>query len=146
MTTKNYSLDDVTCIVGSFPINEYSSGDGVSISWSEDDFVVVQGSHGSVIRAKKHNNVAEATVRIIQGSPVSDYLSERAILDRTTRLGSFAFLIKDNFGATLVTAPQAWIKKPPDIKFSEEPQEIEWVIVLSNPVWYVGANLPAPSF
>ena len=141
--TRNYSLDDVTCIVGGFIINEYAAGDGVAITWLEDDFAVVQGSHGSVMRSKKHNNVAEATIRIMQGSPVNDFLSAKLNLDRNTRLGTFAWLITDNFGATLVNAAQAWIKKPPDIKFSEEPQEVEWTIVLGNPQWNVGANAPA---
>jgi hypothetical protein len=141
--TRNYSLDDVSCIVGTFPLTEYAAGDGVSITWLEDDFVVVQGSHGSVMRAKKHNNVAEATIRIMQGSPANDFLSLRLNIDRDTRLGTFEFLLRDNFGLTLVKAAQAWIKKPPDIKMSEEPQEVEWTIVLGNPQFNVGENLAA---
>lgn len=142
-TTRNYALDDVSCIVGSFPITEYASGDGISITWLEDDFTVTQGSHGSVMRSKKHNNVAEATLRIMQGSPANDFLSLQSNIDRDTRLGTFSFLMKDNFGFTLVKADQAWIKKVPDVKMSEEPQEVEWVLQLGNPQYTIGQNLAA---
>ena len=141
--TRNYSLDDTTCIVGTFPLNEYASGDGVKVAWNEDDFMVVQGSHGSVLRAKKHNNVAEATIRVMQGSPVNDFLSERINTDRNTRLGTFPFFLRDNFGATKVACAQAWVKRIPVITFAEEGKEVEWTIVLANPTFNIGANLPA---
>lgn len=143
--TRNYSLDDVTCTISDFLVNEYAAGDAIGVAFDEDDFVVSQGSHGSVLRAKKHNNVAEVTIRIMQGSPVNDFLSARHAQDRLTRQGAFPFYLKDNNGLTLIHAPYAWVKGWPEVNLNEEPSEVEWTIKISNPVIHIGSNNPVPS-
>ncbi len=142
--TYNYSLDDVVLIIGGFPITEYGEGEGVKIEFDEDDFNVSQGSHGSVTRAKNHNNVAEMTVRLEQGSPVNAFLSGLNATDRLTRQGSFPVLLKDLLGFTLVSAAQCWINKPGPISLGNEAEPIEWTIKLTAFLNYtVGGNTPA---
>lgn len=140
--TRNYAIDDTALIFGGVPLSEYASGDAIVVTFNEDDFVVVQGSHGSVLRAKKHNNIAEMVVRIMQGSPANDFLSFQHNLDRNTRMGSVPCLLKDLLGNTFASSAQAWIKKFAEIKLAEEGSEVEWTIVLSNPQLAIGANLP----
>lgn len=141
--TRNFAVDDVSLILAGLPVTEYASGDAVTLTFNEDDFVVVQGSHGSVLRAKKHNNVAEMIIRIMQGSPVNDFLSARHNLDRNTRMGTFPSMLKDNLGLSLASAAQAWIKKFAELKFAEEGSAVEWTVVLANPQLSIGLNIPA---
>jgi hypothetical protein len=128
MGVRHYDLDQVLVVIMGIPITEFADGDSVKLSLSEDDWVTTQGHHGSVIRAKKPNAVAELTVSVMQGSPVLELISSAAIADRLTGTGAAPSSVKDLNGGSLFSAPYSWIKKRPDLNLSTEAGAVEIVV------------------
>ncbi len=128
MGVRHYDLDQVLVVIMGIPVTEFADGDSIKVALNEDDWVVTQGHHGSVIRAKKPNALAEMTVNIMQGSPVLELLSSAAIADLLTGLGVEPSSVKDLNGGSLFSAPYSWIKKRPDLNLSTEAGAVELVV------------------
>lgn len=140
MAARHFSLDEVLLTWAQIPITEFADGESISIELNEDDWITSQGHHGSVLRAKKPNQVAVATITTMVGSPVNELLSAAANTDLVTGLGSGPFAMQDLNGTTNVVAPQAWVQKRPNIVGATEPGSVEWTVTLANPVWQIGQN------
>ena len=132
MATRHFNLDELVLIFAGVPLTEFAEGDSIVIELNEDDWIVVQGHHGSVIRAKKPNSVATGTVTIMQGSPANAALQAIADLDLRTGLGAGEFYLEDLNGSDTVIAPTSWITKRPPINKSTEPGGVEWGFTLAN--------------
>lgn len=141
MATRVYDVNLVTLVFGGIPIQEFADGDAMVAEYDDDDFVTSQGSHGSVMRAKKHNNLVTLTIRLMQGSPSNSYLSSINTADRTGGTGVRTCQMKDLLGADLLVAPFAWVMKPANMGMATEPGEREWVIKLSNATMTHGENV-----
>ncbi len=139
MSVRHYDKDQVSVIVMGVPIMDFADGE-ISIEFSEDDFTVTQGHHGSVLRAKKPNNVATLTVPVIQGSPTNDALSAAVNADLLTGLGARPVQVKDLNGTTLFSAASGWCKKRPGIKLGTEGGTVEWVFECGGATQNVGQN------
>jgi len=139
-TTRVYDVNRVSLTFKGIPIEEFADGDAMVAEYDEDDFVVAQGSHGSVLRAVKHNNVVTLTVRLMQGSPSNAYLSQQSKVDRLTGGGIGSLMMKDLLGQDLLSGPFAWVMKPAAMGMATEPGEREWVFQVSNAEMDHGAN------
>ncbi|MFA6605155.1 MAG: phage protein [Patescibacteria group bacterium] len=139
---RDYDVNSIAVLLGGIPITEFADGDAVSIAFDDVDFVPTQGSHGSTIRSRKHNNLGKCTLSIMQGSPALDILQSLLTADRLTGLAKFSFMVKDMRGNSLAAAPSAWFEKTPDLKFATEASAREWVIVLAGLEVMHGQNYP----
>jgi hypothetical protein len=139
---REYDINNVAVILGGVPITEFVDGDSIKISFDEVDWSVSQGSHGSTIRTRKHNNVGTCVLQIVQGSPTLDYLSLKALFDRLTGLGKFSFLARDMRGLSKAFAPDAFFEKVADMSFGTEASGREWTIKLVGLEITHGQNLP----
>lgn len=137
---RHYDLDQVLVMVLGIPVTEFADGDSVKVTFAEDDWVVTQGHHGSVIRSKKPNSVAELTLTLMQGSPANQLLSLAAKSDLLTGLGVGQSSITDTNGTSYAAAPYCWLKKRPDLNLSTEPGSTEWVFTMANADISVGEN------
>jgi len=130
---RQYMFDQVALVAVGVPCTEYAEGDSIEIEFSEDDWEVVQGHHGSVVRFKKPNNVAELKLIIGHGSPVNAQLMAQALTDKLTGvLASRAFLLKDLNGADIAWGSKSWVKKIPKMGKGTEPGPIEWTISVGD--------------
>lgn len=136
----HYDLDAVSAILLGVPVQDYAVGDSIEIELAEDDWVTTQGHHGSIVRAKRPNEIAEATITLMQGSPINELLMTAADLDRRTGLGAGVTQVKDTNGTTVVASARSYIKKRPNVGLGTEPGSVEWVVVLTNPDFWVGSN------
>jgi len=140
MATRHYDKDQVVLIVMGIPILEFAEGDSLSMTYSEDDWAVKQGHHGSVMRAKKPNNVAELTLKLMQGSPANELLSTQVMLDIRTGLGAAPSSVKDVNGTSLMSCQSSWCVKRPDLSLATEVGEVEWKFACSGAEIWLGQN------
>lgn len=132
MPTRHFDLDQTTVVVMDTPILEYAQGSSAKLSWAEDDWTTVEGHHGSFLRARKPNGMAELTLSVMYGSPTNDALSARRTADRLTGLGAGGFFMKDNNGLTVAMGERSYVKKPPDLTFATEGEPVEWVFTVTG--------------
>lgn len=145
MATRVYDVNLVALNFRGIPIQEFADGDAMSAEYDDDDFATGQGSHGAVLRAKKHNNIVTLTVRLMQGSPSNAFLSAQNKLDRTLGTGIGVLSMKDLLGSDLLASPAAWVMKPAPMTMATEPGEREWIFTCSNAEMDHGPNnLPIP--
>ena len=142
-TTRTYNLDDVTLVLGTNIITEFIKGEAITVSKDDDDWAVTQGSHGSVVRAKKFNNVGTVVIRTVQGSPTNKLLNDMMYADIASGEDSFSLQLKDNRGESVVSAPQCWFMKPADMTFGEEVGQLEWSIKAGHLKMEYGSNVSA---
>lgn len=111
--------------------------DGFEVSFDGDDWSIVKGLDGSIMRAKTNESIAEMTVALLHGSPTNDrYSTERF---RQLAGGAAAALQLTNFNeTTLVKSPRAWIKGPPTLGWKKEPDARVWTIVMHDAYIFVG--------
>lgn len=142
MPMKDYSPDEVDVLVAGIPISGYAEGEFVSISFTTDLFTTKVGSDGEVMRARSMDRRATCTIKLMQGSDSNDLLSALYQLDQRARNGAGvgAFLVKDNQGRSLYAAPECWIRKHPDVSFSNEPTPREWTIEIAELEPFTGGN------
>lgn len=140
MAALHFNMDEVICIAIGVPITEYAEGDGVGIELNEDDWIVLQGHHGSIIRSKKPNNVATATLSVMPGSPSVEALQNAMDADLITGRGAGEFYLEDLNGSTTCIAPTSWGQKRMNIMAATEPGAVEVPITLANVQPHAGTN------
>lgn len=141
--TRTYDLNNVTLVLGTSLITEFIKGEALVASFDDDDWAPVQGSHGSVVRAKKFNNLGTLVIRTMQGSPTNTLLMALRNTDVESGAGSFPLQLKDNLGGNLVSAPQCWFTKASDMTFGEEIGQNEWNLKAGHLQMTYGPNLSA---
>lgn len=132
MAVRHYNLDQVTFTIAGVPVTEYAEGDAITIEYTDDDWMTTKGHHGSVIRGKKPNTVADVTVTTMQGSPVNELLQNLADADLQSGLAAGPMFVKDLNGTSLASASRAWVKKRPGLKFATEPGSVEWALTAGD--------------
>jgi hypothetical protein len=141
MTTRHYNPDEVSVIVMDIPVKGFATGTFISLSFTDDNFVVTQSHNGEIIRSLKPNAVAELTLTLGKGVPSLQELSDRINLDQRTGLGAGSAMIKDLNGTSIIRAASSFAKKFPDTKNASEAESVEIVFFMTDiqdPV--VGSN------
>lgn len=104
--------------------------DGTFVSGERDEDAVTKhvGAQG-VVTATLNANVSGAiTCTIVQGDPSNQVLMAALFTqERTGRLQKRPFSITDLAGSMLITAPNAWIRKPTKAEFAKEQLGREWI-------------------
>jgi len=140
MTTLHFNLDEVLVTAMGVPVMEFQEGDSVAVEYTEDDWTVVQGHGGMVMRAKRPNAIAEMTLSLMQGSLSLDLIRQAADADRLTGRGALPSSVVDTNGQTRMSCEASWLKKPMSIGFATEPGAVEVVLVCSGAKIAVGSN------
>jgi len=141
MATYHWNLAECSLTVAGYgPLSEFADGDAISISFSEDDWAITQGHNGAVVRSKKPNAIASATVIISYGSAHNDVLSDIYNNDKATGLGTGFFNYSDTNGRSQAYAETSWITKAPDLVGKTEQDSVSWPITLSGAEIHIGGN------
>lgn len=127
-----YSFEDVVCYLGGLPVTEYAPGDGLTVVYDGVDWNKHQGSHGATGRSKQLNYLGTLTIKIIQGSRTNGWFSQWVAEDRRTGLAVKDCMVKDNRGATIITALRCYPNKHADQGFANDLGQREWVFDLHN--------------
>lgn len=140
MAMKSFNPLQVSVIVGTKALTGWAAGSFVTVSMDEDAFAKKVGTDGEVTRSKSNNNTGSITITLDQASASNAYLSGLALLDRASGGGVIPVLIRDANGETLISAESAWVKKMPDVEYSNESLDREWVLDCGSLEYFVGGN------
>jgi hypothetical protein len=132
MATRHYNLDEIMLIVAGVLVTEFIEGDAIAITRDNDRWTKKDGHHGSTMRAKNPANSGTATIKLMQGSPANVALQAIANTDDATGLGTGPFECRDLNGTSYAIGETSWIKKDPDMNFSTEAGENEYVVDVSG--------------
>lgn len=129
-----YDFDQVSLIVGGWPVDGYAEGTGIELAQENPIFTHKNGIDGLVARSKILKRTAKLTITLMAGSQTNDTFGALALLDMETPNGAgvVAMALKDNSGRSLYTAPQCWISELPTVGYSEEMGERVWVISIAK--------------
>lgn len=122
-------------------ITGYADGTFLTIERNADMFTEVVGAQGETSRAKSNNKSGTAKLHLKQTSPTNKLLSNIALMDETANAGVGAFSLMDMSGTTIVSAPQAFIKKYAHVEFSKDIVNREWFFYLVDAQILVGGNI-----
>lgn len=138
---NNYDPKKVICSFAGIELLGYAEGTFVSAERQEDAYELSVGSAGDVTRVKNNNRTGTITVTLQHASPTNDRLSSQYATDELSGLATGSFIIKDLLGTTLVTAPQAWIKKLPTVEYGDTGPTREWTFDCSELIVFVGGQV-----
>ena len=132
MATKTYNAKKVLISFAGKTLTGTLDGSFVKVSRNNDSFMLAIGSDGEAARAANADKSGTVTVTLMQTSPSNDDLSNLMNADELTNTGTGALFVKDASGRTLVSAVEAWIRKPADVEFAREITGREWVFETGN--------------
>ena len=137
-----HTFDPATVIVsiGGTPMSGLADGTFVIVSRDEDIFSKVSGADGEVSRAKSNNRSGSLTLTLIQTSMSNDVLSAIAVLDEISNTGIVPVFVKEIGTSTILMAGEGWVKKMPDVSYSKEIENREWVLDLAIVNMFEGGN------
>lgn len=136
-------FNEVQVSFATVPIKGWADGDVLTVTRESDAFGTVVGVGGSVARYKTNDNRAIVTISLLSTSPVNAALSSIFLADLNAPGGAGvgAFMIVDLNGTSIYTAGNAWIQRPPDPSWSNEPRERVWTIACATIRDFSGGNL-----
>jgi len=137
-----HTFDPATVIVsiGGTPMSGLADGTFVIVSRDEDIFSKVSGADGEVSRAKSNNRSGSLTLTLMQTSMSNDVLSAIAVLDEISNTGIVPVFVKEIGTSTILMAGEGWVKKMPDVSYSKEIENREWVLDLAIVNMFEGGN------
>lgn len=140
MPTPTFRPQDVTVVFAGIPISGFAKGTFVSWARNSDSFTPSVGSAGEGGRAASGDKSGSVTLTTMQTSPVNGVLSALAKADEETGDGVGLLAIKDLSGLSIITGPEAWLRKPADGELSNELTNREWIFDMIELEIFDGGN------
>jgi Protein of unknown function (DUF3277) len=140
MATKTYNSKKVLVSFAGKILTGTMEGSFVTASRNNDSFTLAIGSDGEAARAANSDQSGTVTVTLMQTSPSNDDLANLMAQDELTNVGTGALFVKDASGRTLVSAVEAWIRKPADSEFAKEIGGREWTFETGRLDIFNGGN------
>ena len=139
---RTYASDRVMVIVGGIPMTGTAPDTFVNITPMNDMVSSQVGSDGEVARSRNADRRTTIEITLLGTSPSNDVLSGMVAADELSGSAMFPVTVQDLRGTTMFLAPQAWIRRKPDIGFGGEVANRTWTIEAGAPsVHHVGGNL-----
>ncbi len=148
MSLKIYNAQEVLVSLAGIPLEKsggYADGAFLRIENDSDDTTDQAGTDGEVVVSLTNDRRAVATLILMASSDGNDILAalRNRMIASKLRAGVGAFQVKDMSGRTVISAPQAWIQKPPSAEFAREAGTREWPIRLAQVTRFDGGNISA---
>jgi Protein of unknown function (DUF3277). len=128
---------DVSVIVGGRIIEGFGE-DIIEIMRDSDQIGDDAGADGDVARWVTNDRRGTVRITLLQTSRSNLYLSSLAIADELTGNVLVPVIVKDNRGNDLHVAPNAWVKKMPDVKYKRGIEMRVWELRTSHLNMVVG--------
>lgn len=143
MSSKVYSANEITCIVGGIPLDSGRGDDEfIAIAKVEDTYTAKAGVDGEVTFSESKNNLHTVTITLMQTSSGNALLSALHTGDIKTAGGAgiVPIAIRDEQGRDLFIAAESRITKFPDQSYSKEAGTVQWALLVPNPERFVGGH------
>ncbi len=122
-------------------ITGFADGSMIEVTHTSDAFTMQSGGDGEVARPPSPDHTGPVKPSLQHTSASNDTLTAQLAADRLTNLGTGPLMIKDGSGRTLVSSPEAWIKKSADVGLAKELGTRDWTIDCADLEVFVGGNL-----
>ncbi len=140
--TRTFGLNFCAVSLSSITFSGLADGDGVTMSFPNDDFEVTQGSDGHAIWVRKHNVVADVVIRLGQGNPQIAQVRQLHLASLALDGILYAFNAINLKSTDEVVSGQAMIKKTPDIKWGDSAQAAEIMLGVTATIFAGGTYIP----
>lgn len=126
---KTYDAAAISLIFKGALITGIAEGTFVEVARAADSWFNHVGGDGEVTRGRNNNRTGTVKFTLTQSSPSNNVLSAFCLADENTGAGVGSLLVKDTLGSALCDSPEAYVLKPADLSYSNEPSETrEWTI------------------
>lgn len=134
-----YQPDQILVLVGQYVVSSLVS---INISKDKPSFKTIKGIRGKNTRVLDTDGSYSVKLELLQADPVNDFLSTVHKLDTNEQNATyFAINISDKAGTTSFKSETAYIESVPDITFSDNFDNREWVIkTLDTQEVFLGGN------
>lgn len=128
MTLKSYSLVNVATSADGELIKSHN---GVEVEYQEDRWKFSEAATGEVTRARSDGRLGTITIKNPQtsmdNSKLDDLIAEQDAIGVGAIPKTVSLQIKDNWGKSLHSMPQATLVKKPKADYSKDPTDRVWV-------------------
>lgn len=139
--TRTYASDLVLVIVGGVPMTGTAPDTFVNIEPTSDMVTSQVGADGEVARSRNSDRRATIEITLLGTSPSNDVLSGMVAADELSGSAMFPVTVQDLRGTTMFLAPQAWIRRKPNITYGGEVGTRTWTLEAGAPsIWLVGGS------
>lgn len=122
------------------PFLGYMDSSFVEIEYDEDAVTPHVGAQGDVTFILNANQMAKATITLIQGSPTNEALSKLTPDPSRDFMPTGAFALVDLNGTTIVSGDKAVIQKSAKVEFSKTLTGRKWTFLIPQAQINVGAG------
>lgn len=125
---KTYAPKKVQVVYNGRILTGFMDSTFIKIQKTSDDYSVHVGADGEGARIESADESGSVTLTLMQTSLSNDVLSAMRIKDKAgDPTGHGALLIKDLNGTTLISAAEAWIRRPPDGELANDKGSRDWI-------------------
>ena len=128
MALKSYSPRNVTISGDSELLTSWQSA---TVEYDEDRWGFSEAATGEVTRTRHEGKLGTITIVLPQTSTDNEAVNTLTLEQDATEVGdippTIALTIKDNWGTSLHSIPEATLVKKPSCEFSMDPSDREWV-------------------
>lgn len=125
---KQFDPNDIVVTFRGQLLTGYMSGTFLNAGRNEDSYEKTAGAGGDITRVRKNDRSGLVVLTLQAEAPSNKVLSDAYILDEKSGTGFGPILIENLNGDTLLTAAEAWVRKPADVEYSDGASGREWSI------------------
>jgi len=122
-------------------LSGFADGTFIEIDRDADSFTKIVGADGEVARAASADRSGYVKVTVLQTAAINDVLSSELVKDELTRLNAGSIFVKDLFGRTTASGPEAWLLRPAKVTLSKGIEAREWTFIVADLAIFVGGNV-----
>lgn len=140
MVLKTFDPKEVSIVIGGRAMTGIADGTHLTVSRNNDSYTLTVGAAGEGARSKSNDKSGTVVLTLLQTSSDNDYLSGLISADELNNSGIVPVAIIDNNGTTVVTAAEAWVRKPADLENADEASNREWTLECAELLMFLGGN------
>lgn len=123
---KTYNPKKVSVSFRGRLLTGFAPGTFIAAARNGDSFAVEVGADGEAARVAFQDFSGTIKLTLQQTSAANDLLSNFLETDELSNTGTGVLFVKDASGRTLLSCPEAWIKKPADSELAKDLGSREW--------------------
>lgn len=139
---KHWNPDLVDHVIGGFPLSGFSEDALSTFSPQSEAFTLVKGVDGQFTRSFQPGQWARWTIKLMSSSKSNDFLSALHNADLATPGGAGVVpcACNDRNGTGIMSAPECYVEKFPDVNHGNKAEAREWSIIVVNYKMFVGGT------
>lgn len=135
-----YDPEKVIVTIEDRVITGFSSDDFIKVKYDDDRFFKLIGIDGEVGRVKNLSYSGSIEFTLMSSSDDNKWFSGLNLNSRFNRKTLIKVGVRDLSGKTIVFADKCWIRSTPEVVFSDEISDRNWVLDCPNLQMVIGGS------